>query len=56
MQETSEKYKRILQGPHSFDTSVTIGDDGCLVDNSGDRILYSASSRKADSGKMRYSA
>lgn len=50
MQETSEKYKRILQGPHSFDTSVTIGDDGCLVDNSGDRILFGGDSILVDTG------
>ena len=50
MQETSETYKRILQGPHSFDTSVTIGDAGCLVDNSGDRILFGADSILVDSG------
>lgn len=50
MQETSETYKRILQGPHSFDTSVTIGDAGCLVDNTGDRILFGGDSILVDTG------
>lgn len=50
MQETSEKYKRILQGPHKFDTSVTIGDSGCLVDGSGGRILFGGDSILVDNG------
>lgn len=50
MQETSEKYKRILQGPHSFDTSVTVGDNGCLVDRYGDRILFGEDSILVDDG------
>lgn len=50
MQETSDKYKRILQEDHWFDTSVTIGDSGRLVDEQGNLILFGADSILVDTG------
>lgn len=40
MQETSALYKKIIQGEHFFETSVTIGDSGRLVTESGDVITF----------------
>lgn len=40
MQETSDLYKSIIQGEHWFETSVTIGDSGRLVTESGDVITF----------------
>lgn len=40
MQETSALYKKIIQGEHWFETSVTIGDSGRLVTESGDVITF----------------
>lgn len=40
MQQTSETYKRILAGKHWFENSVTIGDSGRLVTESGDVITF----------------
>lgn len=51
MQETSDVYKRILLGTdYGFETSVTIGENGRLVDNSGDLILVGGESILIDNG------
>ena len=40
MQNVSEKYREILAGEHWFDTRVTIGDAGTLVDEQGEEITF----------------
>lgn len=46
MQQTSETYKRILAGKHWFENSVTIGDSGRLVTESGDVITFGETPRE----------
>ena len=50
MQQTSATYKRTLSGEHQFETSVTIGDSGRLVDKYGDLILFGGDSILVDTG------
>lgn len=50
MQQTSDTYKRIIAGDHQFETSVTIGDSGRLVDKYGDLILFGGDSILVDAG------
>lgn len=50
MQTTSDTYKRILAGEHQFETSVTIGDSGRLVDDDGGLILFGGDSILVDTG------
>lgn len=50
MQQTSETYKRILAGKHWFENSVTIGDFGRLVTESGDLILFGEDAILVDNG------
>ena len=50
MQQTSDTYKRIISGEHQFETSVTIGDSGRLVDKYGDLILFGGDSILVDTG------
>ena len=50
MQQTSDTYKRIIQDDHWFETSVTIGDSGRLVDRYGDLILFGGDSILVDTG------
>lgn len=50
MQATSDIYKRILAGEHQFETSVTIGDSGRLVDKDGGLILFGGDSILVDTG------
>lgn len=50
MQQTSDTYKRIIAGEHQFETSVTIGDSGRLVDKYGDLILFGGDSILVDTG------
>lgn len=50
MQQTSDTYKRIISGDHQFETSVTIGDSGRLVDKYGDLILFGGDSILVDTG------
>lgn len=50
MQATSDTYKRILAGEHQFETSVTIGDSGRLVDDDGGLILFGGDSILVDTG------
>lgn len=50
MQQTSDTYKRIIAGDHQFETSVTIGDSGRLVDKHGDLILFGGDSILVDTG------
>lgn len=50
MQQTSDTYKRILAGEHQFETSVTIGDSGRLVDDDGGLILFGGDSILVDTG------
>ena len=53
MQETSELYKKIIQGEHSFETSVTIGDSGRLVTESGDVITFGEAPHEVRSEERR---
>ena len=50
MQETSALYKKIIQGEHWFETSVTIGDSGRLTDERGDVITFGGDSILVDTG------
>lgn len=50
MQETSDLYKSIIRGEHWFENSVTIGDSGRLVTESGDLILFGEDAILVDSG------
>ena len=50
MQTTSDTYKRIISGEHQFETSVTIGDSGRLVDKDGGLILFGGDSILVDTG------
>lgn len=50
MQTTSDTYKRIISGEHQFETSVTIGDSGRLVDDDGGLILFGGDSILVDTG------
>ena len=50
MQTTSDTYKRIIAGEHQFETSVTIGDSGRLVDKDGGLILFGGDSILVDTG------
>lgn len=50
MQQTSDTYKRIIQGNHRFDTSVTLGDSGRLVDGGGNVITFGGDAILVDTG------
>lgn len=50
MQQTSDTYKRIIQGSHRFDTSVTLGDSGRLVDGGGNVITFGGDAILVDTG------
>lgn len=51
MQNTSDAYKRILTGnDYWFENSVSIGDNGRLVDNDGGLILFGGDSILVDAG------
>lgn len=50
MQATSDTYKRILAGEHQFETSITIGDSGRLVDGDGGLILFGGDAILVDTG------
>lgn len=50
MQQTSDTYKRIIQGSHWFETAVTLGDSGRLVDGSGDLITFGGDAILVDTG------
>nr|DAP58890.1 MAG TPA: hypothetical protein [Caudoviricetes sp.] len=50
MQETSALYKKIIQGEHWFETSVTIGESGRLTDERGDVITFGGDSILVDTG------
>ena len=51
MQETSDTYKRIISdGDYYFDTSVTIGENGRLVDDDGGLILFGGDAILVDTG------
>ena len=40
MQQTSELYREILQDDHHFEHSLVLGEDGVMVDETGDVILF----------------
>lgn len=50
MQQTSERYRQILQGEHWFETSLTIGESGRLVDSTGELILIGGDAILVDTG------
>ena len=51
MQEVSDLYKKILAGgDHWFENSVTVGENGRLVDNDGGLILFGGDAILVDNG------
>jgi len=50
MRETSALYRQIIAGEHTFETSLVIGKDGVLIDESGDVILFGDDAILVDSG------
>ncbi len=50
MIETSATYREILAGDHRFELRVAIGEDGVLVDESGDTLVFGTDSILIDTG------
>lgn len=50
MQTVSETYRRLISGPHWFESSLVIGESGRLLTHLGDVLLFAGTAILADTG------